>query len=53
MPMMNPNRLNDTAVSTKKKIIARGWAIERSTNSEAVRRMIVPIINPLVAAAPT
>jgi hypothetical protein len=30
-----------------------GCLMEMSTKSEAVRRMIVPTISPLVAAAPT
>ncbi|MNL57899.1 hypothetical protein D3C87_1814940 [compost metagenome] len=53
MPMMKPNRLKLTAVSTKNRIIMNGWAMVISTKKEAVIRMIVPIISPLVAAAPT
>ena len=53
MPMMKPNRLKVTAVSTRKAAIHSGWAISKGTNSRAVTRMIRPSMIDLVAAAPT
>ena len=53
MPIMKPNSEKLTAVSTKNSTIMKGCLIDMSTKSEAVMRMIVPTISPLVAAAPT
>jgi hypothetical protein len=53
MPMMKPNRLKVTAVSTRKNSIQKGCAILSGTNSAAVARMIRPRMIDFVAAAPT
>ncbi|MNJ67733.1 hypothetical protein D3C77_639300 [compost metagenome] len=52
-PMMKPNRLNVTAVSTRKPSIQKGWATSNDTNSRAVASMISPRMMDLLAAAPT
>ena len=53
MPMMKPNRLNVTEVSTRNATIQAGWLMPNGTNSRAVARMISPSRIDLVAAAPT
>ena len=53
MPIRKPNRLNDTAVSTRKVSIQKGWAIWSGTKKPAVARMMRPRMIDLVAAAPT
>ena len=53
MPIMKPNRLKLTAVSTKNSTIINGYSIRISTKKVAVARMMAPMIMPLVAAAPT
>ena len=53
MPMMKPNRLKATDVSTMKATIQPGWRIRTGTKNVAVMRMISPIATDLVAAAPT
>ena len=52
-PIINPNKLNVTAVNIKKNIIINGCAIFKSTNIPAVAIITQPIINDFVAAAPT
>ena len=52
IPMMKPNRLNVTAVSTRNSSIQNGCSMCSGTNSDAVARMIRPRITDLVAAAP-
>ena len=52
MPMMKPNRLNVTAVSTRKPSIQNGCATPKDTNSRAVASMIRPSRMDLLAAAP-
>ena len=52
-PMMKPNRLNATLVSTRNATIASGCAMCSGTNSAAVARMMSPSRIDLVAAAPT
>ena len=51
-PMMKPNRLNDTAISTRKASI-QTCAIWSGTNRFAVARMMTPSMTDFVAAAPT
>ena len=53
MPMMKPNRLNVTAVSTRKRNIHTGCSMRIGTNSAAVARMISATTIDLVAAAAT
>ena len=53
MPMMKPNRLNDTPVSARKVSIQIGWSIRTGTKHQEVARMIRPSRIDLVAAAPT
>ncbi|CFO05146.1 Uncharacterised protein [Bordetella pertussis] len=53
MPMMKPNRLKVTAVSTRKASIQTGWSIWNGTNRRAVASMISPSRMDLLAAAPT
>ena len=50
---MKPKSENVTEVNIKKKIIINGCRICKSTNIFAVPIIIQPIINDLVAAAPT
>ena len=52
-PIIKPNRLNETQVSTKKVSIQKGCAMRKSTKALAVIRIIIPMIKDLVAAAPT
>ena len=52
-PIINPNIENVIEVSTRKKIIIIGCCIFKSTNKPAVAIITDPIINDLVAAAPT
>ncbi|KAG1521418.1 hypothetical protein G6F50_018724 [Rhizopus delemar] len=52
-PMMKPNRLNVTAVSTRKPSIQIGCATSNDTNRRAVASMISPRMMDLLAAAPT
>ncbi len=53
MPNMKPNRQKLTAIRIMKPTIANGCATGTSTNRWAVRKMMVPMISDLVAAAPT
>ena len=53
MPMMNPNRLNVAAVSTRNATIQNGCRIWIGTKKDAVIRMTSPRTIDLVAAAPT
>jgi hypothetical protein len=41
-PMMKPNRLKVTAVSTRNSSITNGWAISNGTKSRAVARISRP-----------
>jgi len=52
-PMMKPNRLNVTDVSTRNASIQTGCSMWNGTNSRAVDMMIKPSRIDLVAAAPT
>jgi hypothetical protein len=52
-PMMKPNKLKVTAVSTRKPTIHTGCSISYGTKTRAVARMSAPIITDFVAAAPT
>ena len=52
-PMMKPNRLKVSAVSSRNATIHSGCWISKSTNSRAVIRITTPRIADLVAAAPT
>ena len=53
MPITKPNRLNVTAVSSRKAIIQSGWCTSTGTKAVAVARMMRPRLIDLVAAAPT
>ena len=53
IPMMKPNRLNVTAVSTRNESIQKGCSMCSGTNTAAVARMMKPNITDFVAAAPT
>ena len=52
-PIIKPNIAKVTDVKTRKKTIIKGCSIFKSTNKPAVKIITLPIINDLVAAAPT
>ncbi|MCW1776946.1 hypothetical protein NB693_21520 [Pantoea ananatis] len=52
-PMMKPNRLKVSAVSTRKPNIHSGCAISYGTKARAVSRISRPSSTDLLAAAPT
>ncbi len=52
-PMMKPNRLNVSEVSTRNETIHNGCSMLKGTNSRAVARITRPSMMDLVAAAPT